>query len=130
MDVLAAIDGSEPGFRGLALAIDVVERFGGGLHVVSVVDTDGGVDEAWLDRARMELSDAGLDVEPEVRQEDLGPIGAQRSVASHLLDLVAERELDHVVVGRNGHSAVDRTLIGSCAETLVEESPVPVTVVP
>ena len=130
MDVLAAIDGSEPGYRALAFAIDLAERFGGTIHVVSVVDEDGGVAEEWLDRARLELSDAGLETEPEVHQADLGALGTQRDVAAYLLDLVDDRDIDHVAVGRHGHSPVDRTLLGSCAETLVEEAPIPVTVVP
>ena len=49
--------------------------------------------------------------------------------ARTILDVVEEGEVDHVVMGSHGRSGVSRILLGSVAEDVVRESPVPVTIV-
>lgn len=47
-----------------------------------------------------------------------------------MVDLVRDRGVEHLVVGRTGDSRVKRTLFGSTPSHLVQVAPVPVTVVP
>ncbi|MFC6716664.1 universal stress protein [Natrialbaceae archaeon GCM10025810] len=73
-----------------------------------------------LDSA-LDLAEAhGRRVETEVR------IG---SSAQEILESAEENDVDHVVMGSDGHSGVTRLLLGSVAEVVVRHSPVPVTVV-
>lgn len=46
-----------------------------------------------------------------------------------ILEYVREYDVDHVVVGSHGRSGVSRILLGSVAESVMRESPAPVTVV-
>lgn len=47
-----------------------------------------------------------------------------------IIKLVGERHSDHIVVGRTGDSRVRQAIFGSTPAHLVQEAPVPVTVVP
>lgn len=47
-----------------------------------------------------------------------------------MVDLIRERDVEHLVVGRTGDSRVRRTFFGSTPSHLVQVAPVPVTVVP
>lgn len=44
--------------------------------------------------------------------------------------MVAEEGYDHVVMGHHGSGMVDRAMLGSAAETVVDAKEVPVTIVP
>jgi len=46
-----------------------------------------------------------------------------------ILDYVEDHDIDHVVLGSHGRSGVSRLLLGSTAERVMRQSPVPVTVV-
>ena len=45
---------------------------------------------------------------------------------SEILNLAAERKIDLIVMGTHGRTGVKRFLLGSVAERVVRESPVPV----
>ena len=47
-----------------------------------------------------------------------------------IISIVEERGSDHIVLGRTGDSRVRRAIFGSTPGHLVQEAPVPVTVVP
>lgn len=47
-----------------------------------------------------------------------------------MLDLCEEYDAVHVIVGRTGDSGLRETIFGSVASRLVQQAPVPVTVVP
>jgi nucleotide-binding universal stress UspA family protein len=49
--------------------------------------------------------------------------------ARAILDYADEHGIDHVVMGSHGRSGVSRLVLGSVAEQVVRQSPVPVTVV-
>ncbi len=65
---------------------------------------------------------AEVDNDVEIRIETGRP-------ARTVLDVVEGGEYDHVVMGSHGRSGVSRILLGSVAEDVVRESPVPVTIV-
>ncbi|MFU8870020.1 universal stress protein [Natronococcus sp.] len=50
--------------------------------------------------------------------------------AEAILEHVAEADVDGIVMGSEGRSGVSRMLLGSVAEQVARQSPVPVTIVP
>lgn len=131
LTVLAAMDGSEPGFAALAFAIEFADRYDAGLEAVHVTNGRTAATDRLLERAEQELADAGLDVEPEVVvDESLPGVGASAEVGHRLLELIEQRGYDHVVLGRNNGHRLERLVLGSCSKRIGARSPVPVTVVP
>ena len=51
---------------------------------------------------------------------------ASGNAAPEILNLAAERKIDLIVMGTHGRTGVKRFLLGSVAERVVRESPVPV----
>ncbi|MFB6096429.1 MAG: universal stress protein [Haloferacaceae archaeon] len=49
--------------------------------------------------------------------------------AATIVDVAEEDEVDLVVIGSHGRKGISRILLGSVAESVVRESPVPVTIV-
>lgn len=131
LTVLTPIDGSEPSFAALAFAVEFSDRYDADLDVVHLTDERTEATGEMLERARMELRDAGLSIEPEVLSDpDAGGVGASTAAADRLLELIDERGYDHVVMGRHsGDRRLERLVLGSCSERLVARAPIPVTVV-
>lgn len=50
--------------------------------------------------------------------------------AEAIVEFAEDRDVDAIVMGSRGRSGVSRVLLGSVAGTVVQNSPVPVTVVP
>jgi len=51
------------------------------------------------------------------------------SPAREILDFVDTHDVDHVIMGSHGRSGVPRLVLGSVAEQVMRQSPVPVTIV-
>ncbi|MGA9725226.1 MAG: universal stress protein, partial [Candidatus Binatus sp.] len=51
------------------------------------------------------------------------------NAAPEILNLAAERKVDLIVMGTHGRTGVKRFLLGSVAERVVRESPIPVLTV-
>ena len=49
--------------------------------------------------------------------------------SEEVVEYAEENEIDHIVMGSHGRSGVSRVLLGSVAEDVTRNSPVPVTVV-
>ncbi len=67
------------------------------------------------------LREEGVEVETLVQHGD--PVDT-------LIEIAAQRQSDHIVLGRTGDSRVKRALFGSTPAQVVQHSNVPVTVVP
>ena len=50
-------------------------------------------------------------------------------VARTILAYVADHDIEHVIMGSHGRSGVSRLILGSVAEQVMRQSPVPVTIV-
>lgn len=124
------VDGSECSFRALEFAIEFARRFEASLHVVHVTDEETDATDEIIERARATLRDAGVDDEPEISTDVDLAFRPASAVGEDILELVAERGYDHVVMGHHGRGAVERAMLGSAAHTVVEEESVPVTIVP
>lgn len=130
MDILVPIDGSECSFRALDFAIEFAERFEAALHVVHVSDAETDATDEILSRARERLEEAGVDDDPEISTDVDLSFRPAETVGKDILKLVAERGYDHVVMGHHGGGTVERAMLGSAANTVVNEEAVPVTIVP
>jgi nucleotide-binding universal stress UspA family protein len=134
--IVVANDGSEGGFRALAMACDLSKRYGAALHMISVEelpDFPASIDEileikdadnhkfhAVMERAREMAKAHGIEIDAEV-------------VAGHAVASVIERvkavKADLLVVGFMGHSALYERIIGGTSDRLVRLAPCPVLVV-
>jgi len=134
--IVVANDGSEGGFRALAVACDLAARYGAALHMISVEelpDYPASIDEvievkeaenhkfhAALERAREVAKAKGVTLDAEV-------------VAGHAVAAIVERlkalRGDLLVVGFMGHSALYERIIGGTSDRLVRLAPCPVLVV-
>lgn len=148
MKFVVATDGSKRSEAALEHALDLAGATDGSLTVVHVVtpevQTEGGSDpvvdpsnvaerlliedeedaevrgERILENAAELAAEHGADVETELLHGD--PVDAVAAYA-------AEVEADGVVVGHRGLSRRAEEHLGSVAKSLIERSPVPVTVV-
>ena len=103
------------------------------LHVVDVpepppphVDPDNYPEPAVLDQAKLDLE--------KLAEENIGhdrvTVAAEGGDASEvILEYVDEHDIDFIVIATKGRTGLDRMLLGSVAEEVLSQSPVPVFVV-
>ena len=133
--VLVPVDGSPQSAD--AVAFTVSEWPDAELTLLHVIDpVEGGFSmeavregaEGWHKERKLEAH-ALLD---DLRESTDGRAAARIETgrpARTVLDVLDEGAFDHVVLGSHGRSGVSRVLLGSVAEDVLRESPVPVTVV-
>ena len=134
--IVVANDGSDGGFKALALACDLARREGAKLHMISVEqlpNIPASIDEVIetkneenhkfhdaLARASALAKKKGVRLDAEV-------------VAGHPVAAIVSRvkaiKADLLIVGFMGHSALYERIIGSTADRLVRLAPCPVLVV-
>jgi nucleotide-binding universal stress UspA family protein len=129
MEVLVPIDGSDPSFRALEFAAEFARRFEADLHVVHITDVATDATEEITDRAREVLAAEGIEATPEVSTDLELSSRPSSKIGRDILDLVEERGYDHVVMGHHDSGAVERVILGSTAQTVIQNDEVPVTVV-
>jgi len=136
--VLFPTDGSETATEAAVHAIDLADRHDATLHVLYVVDHERvsrmapklGTDhiketlQQEGERATSEIADRGAakDIETTTSLRE----GAPADVITSYADTV---EADHIVMGTNGRTGMDRLLLGSVAERVIQTSDLPVTTV-
>lgn len=131
MEVLVPIDGSDCSERALRFATDLARRYEADIQVVHVTDHRTESTGQLLDRASAILEDEGFTKEPElVANTRMSEPRYGNAVGKDVLRLVDEEGYDHVVMGHHGQGAVGKLLLGSAADTVVNGTTVPVTVVP
>ncbi|MDQ2052432.1 universal stress protein [Natronolimnohabitans sp. A-GB9] len=133
--ILVATDGSDAANAALERALDLAERTGATVDVLSVVDTSsnpmrfGVTDVAELHRTTETLVDEIVATVAGREVEIHGAIRRGRPV-DVILAYASENELDVIVVGRTGRGSVTEALLGSTADRLIRQASVPVIVVP
>ena len=136
--VLFPTDGSDTATEAAAHAIDLAARHDAALHVLYVVDHERvsrmapklGTDhiketlQQEGERATSEIADraaeAGLETTTSIRE------GAPADTITGYADTV---DADAVVMGTNGRTGMDRLLLGSVAERVIQTTDLPVTTV-
>jgi len=134
--IVVANDGSEGGFRALAMGCDLAKRCGAALHMISVEefpDFPASIDEIVeikdaeshkyhdvIERARGIAKASDIDLNAEV---------VAGHAAASVVDRVKALKADLLVVGFMGHSALYERIIGGTTDRLVRLAPCPVLVV-
>lgn len=131
MEILAPIDGSDCSERALRFAAEMARRYEGTVHVVHLSEHRTEQTDDLLERAETVLEEEGVTgdstVVSDVRLSDLR---ASDQVGRDILRLVERHGYDHVVMGHHGTGMVGKLLLGSAAETVVQSTETPVTVIP
>jgi nucleotide-binding universal stress UspA family protein len=86
--------------------------------------------EEWYDQAQAEAEELFAEMEQEVpaHDNDIETDTVVGRPARAIVEYAADHEIDQIVMGSHGRSGVTRILLGSVAESVVRNSPVPVTV--
>lgn len=130
MEILVPIDGSDCSERALRFAAEMAERYDASLSIVHITDVETEATKQLMDHAREVLDEAGSDEDPTIQIDlRLSFRGADR-IGKDILTLVEEEGYDHVVMGHHGAGRVDRLILGSAAETVIQAAEVTVTVIP
>lgn len=134
--ILHANDGSEHAFGALALAIALARQNGSELHMVCVEEID--YMPEFIEEIREEVKTAGRRFHAVLQRAHAMAEQGQVELHTHvvaghpvrdIVDLAAKLEVELLVVGARGHSAIYERLIGSRADRIVQIAPCPVLVV-
>jgi nucleotide-binding universal stress UspA family protein len=137
--IVVALDGSECSGQALDVALKLAKSEGAQLSVCSVVDpvmvagtapAAPSMDIVYRDMeadAQLLVSDAVT----KAQQSGLTASGQCRSgvPAFQILSFAKEAGADAIVMGTHGRGGLKRLMMGSVAETVLRESPVPVVIV-
>jgi nucleotide-binding universal stress UspA family protein len=137
--VLVPTDGSEQALAAARRAFDLAERYGATVHGLYVVDTGTG----WLTVSKPDVREALREVGEDAGSEALAALEVlagefdadlvtelrEGTPEAVVLEYVDEEGIDLVVMGTHGREGLRRRLLGSVAERVVREAPVPVMTV-
>ncbi|AGB30570.1 UspA domain-containing protein [Natrinema pellirubrum DSM 15624] len=137
MHQLVALDDSEPGWAALEFACR--EHPDDDLTVVHAVDpTDSGYGEmahlgpeGLLERQREAAEELLAEADERAAEYDcaLETATIVGQPAEAIVDFAVENGVDRIVVGSHGRTGFSRVLLGSVAERIARQAPVPVTIV-
>jgi len=86
--------------------------------------------EQWYERRKTEteelLAAAADSIDTAGSVETTTTVGTP---AAAIVEYAADHDVDHIVVGSHGRGGISRIVLGSVAESVVRNAPVPVTVV-
>ncbi len=134
--ILHANDGSEPAFHALALALALAKQNNSELHMVSVEEID--YMPEFIEEVREETGTAARRFHKVLQRarataEDSHVNLHTHVIAGHpvrdIVELAKELEVELLVIGATGHSALYERLIGSRADRIVQLAHCPVLVV-
>ncbi|QKY21855.1 universal stress protein (plasmid) [Halolamina sp. CBA1230] len=137
-NVLVALDGSLLVERALTYALETLPDAAlTTIFVInpidSVIDVEAAglpVAEDWYDTAQervTEIHTTAMDLaaEHEIVLDTVTEVGKP---ARGILDYAADNGIDQIVMGSHGRSGLDRTFLGSVAETVTRRAQIPVTI--
>ncbi|WP_394741676.1 universal stress protein [Natronococcus roseus] len=133
-ELLLATDGSDGAQRAADHAIELARQMDADLHVVSVSE-DGPHAETKRDQMRTDLEDQAAEAIEQVEEKAAGHGIEVRETIRHgvpqeeIVDVAEQHGSDLIVVGTVGRSGLDQLIVGSVAEEVVRNAPVPVVTV-
>lgn len=131
MEILAPIDGSKCSKRALRFAAGMARRYEATVHVVHFSEQRTDQTDELLADAEAILDEEGVNSDSKVVSDvRLSDLKASDQVGRDVLKLVERDGYDHVVMGHHGAGRVEKLILGSAAETVVESTEVPVTIIP
>jgi nucleotide-binding universal stress UspA family protein len=134
--ILHANDGSEHAFRALALALAIARQNNSELHMVSVEEID--YMPELIEDVRQETGTAARRFHTVLQRARALAEECQVKLQTHVVaghpvrdvvELAATLEVELLVIGATGHSALYERMIGSRADRIVQLAPCPVLVV-
>ncbi|ELY93645.1 MULTISPECIES: universal stress protein [Natrialba] len=138
-NVLVPLDGSPLAERALMYALETFPNATiTTIYVInpidSVIDVEAGglpVAEDWYDAAQDRATEihttaTDLAAEHDIVLDTVTEVGKP---AREILDYVADNGIDQIVMGSHGRSGLDRTFLGSVAETVTRRAQIPVTII-
>ncbi len=136
--IFIATDGSEQNRRATEYGIELAKIAGGKIFVGYVVDTAAfasiPMDAGWemmYELLSTEANNAVQNVEQLAKQAgvDAESIVLEGHPSHEIIEFAQKNGIDVIVMGTLGKSGLDRFLLGSVAEKVTRNSPVPVLVV-
>jgi len=138
-NVLVALDGSPLAERALMYALETFPNATiTTIYVInpidSIIDVEAGglpVAEDWYDTAQERATEihttaTDLAAEHDIVLDTVTEVGKP---AREVLDYAADNGIDQIVMGSHGRSGLDRTFLGSVAETVTRRAQIPVTII-
>ncbi len=135
--ILIATDNSEPADQATAEALTLAEAFDSALYAVYVLDTaespprhDDLAAESGLETKAGQALNGVISAaaERDFEQEVVTAV-VRGQTSPAILEYADAHDIDLIVIGTHGRGGLDRVVIGSVAEQIVRESPVPVLTV-
>jgi nucleotide-binding universal stress UspA family protein len=137
MKMMVAWDGSVTAAQAFEKAAEMAARLQAELHVVSVAETPDYADTVGEYEGALEDAARFYNRKREALEESATRFGIEytREVihghpANALIEHARRGEFDLLVVGRKGHSALERFLLGSVTHKLAAHAPCPLLIVP
>lgn len=132
--VVIATDGSTSGRRAVTVALDVAHRFEASVHALYVVDETqvDGLPEDVHDDVRDALeaqADESLDAVEAAADKPVTVTVREGDPAAEIIEYADEIDADMVATGTRGRHGEHSFIIGSVAEAVVRDCPVPVLTV-
>ena len=139
--VAVGVDGSQTSFKAAEIAAAMARSWQAKLLIVTVVRTP----EGWwgiggAPPSPEALSAALVEGQEQVLREVEGAVALDGidyetiqelgDPSSKIINVIEERTVDLLVIGRRGAGLAERLMLGSVADQLCHSSPVPVMVVP
>lgn len=135
--IMVAWDGSETAAQAFEKAAELAARLEAGLHVVSVAGTPNYVETVGEYEGALEDAERFFEHKREALEEAAMRFGVRyaREVihghpANALIEHARQGRFDLLVVGRKGHSTLERFLLGSVTLKLAAHAPCPLLIVP
>ncbi len=138
--ILACVDDSEPSIKALEHAIQLAKSLGSQVAVLEVLELDPMIAEdyinkgqsnvlidrakdyilASLEKIKAQYSEDGLSLSIQYREG--------LSIAETIIQTAIELKADLLVMGSHGRTGLKKLVLGSVAQTVLAQSPVPVLI--
>lgn len=134
--ILIPTDGSEQAERAVEYGISLAEAFDAKVHALYVVETKAsyiytvGLSDEEKKKHKKYGEEVVTDVVERADQRGLAGAGVVKTgrVPEKIVEYAREKDIDSIVMGKQGHGAIDRYL-GGTAEKVMRMAGVPVTVI-
>ncbi|ELY44750.1 universal stress protein [Natronorubrum bangense] len=133
-DLLLATDGSEGADQATEHAIELASQLDATLHILSVSE-DGPHSSDKRDKMRADPEDESAQAVDEAEQAVSRSGLESTTIVRHgvaqeeIVDVAETEPIDMIVMGTHGRTGLDHLIVGSVAEEVVRNAPVPVVTV-